>query len=87
VRCSELAVLYEAATNITPAGKAVHCYYCPNCTTHVGHEQTALGDKIVCRTILLKGGENFQPAAEIYGKDKLKWEPKVAETFDVLPPS
>ena len=22
-----------------------------------------------------------------YGKDKLSWEPKIAETFDVLPPS
>jgi hypothetical protein len=53
----------------------------------VGHEQTALGDKIICRTILLKGGENFQPAAEIYGKAKLKWVPEVAVTFDVLPPS
>lgn len=69
------------------SGKPVHCYYCPNCTTHPYHHQTALGDdKIVARTGLLEQGKEFDPAAEIYGKDRLAWEKEVAATFDVLPP-
>jgi len=43
-------------------------------------------DKVVLRTALLQKGNNFDPAAEIYGKDKMKWEKEVAHTFEVLPP-
>ncbi|THX85521.1 hypothetical protein D6D05_02830 [Aureobasidium pullulans] len=70
------------------SGNPVHCYYCPECTTHVYHHQTALGDdKIVLRTGLLsEGRKNFGPAAEIYGKDRFSWEKEVANTFEVLPP-
>ena len=32
------------------------------------------------------GKDGFKPGAEIYGKDKYGWEPKMADTFDVLPP-
>ncbi|MCJ1258420.1 hypothetical protein MMC24_006253 [Lignoscripta atroalba] len=76
----------KAYTYTGDSGKPVHCYYCPNCTTHIYHHQTALGEKYVVRTLLLEGGAGFKPAAEIYGKDKLSWEKEVAETFEVLPP-
>lgn len=46
-----------------------------------------MGDKIVVRTVLLDGGKGFKPAAEIFGKAKMSWEPEVAQTFDTLPPS
>jgi hypothetical protein len=65
----------------------VNCYYCPNCTTHVYHHQTVMGDKIVVRTILLDNGKSIQPGAEIYGKARLPWEKEVAQTFETLPPS
>lgn len=74
-------------TNTFPTGKAVNCYYCPNCTTHVYHHQTVMGDKVVVRTILLEKGKDFQPGAEIYGKARLPWEKEVAHTFETLPPS
>jgi hypothetical protein len=45
-------------------------------------------DTIIARTgIPADARKKFPVAAEIYGKDKLSWEPKIAETFDVLPPS
>ncbi|KAI9672385.1 MAG: hypothetical protein M1817_003407 [Caeruleum heppii] len=68
-------------------GKAVHCYYCPNCTTHPYHHQEVMGDKYVVRTILLDGAKTFKPSAEVYGKDRMAWEPEVATTFDTMPPS
>ncbi|KAA6416065.1 MAG: hypothetical protein FRX48_00784 [Lasallia pustulata] len=68
------------------SGKPVNCYYCPNCTTHVYHHQTVMGDKLVVRTVLLDGGKDLKPAAEIFGKAKMSWEPEVAQTFDTLPP-
>ena len=43
-------------------------------------------DTIILRTGLLQGGDKFPVAAEIFGKSKLSWEPKVAETFETLPP-
>lgn len=72
---------------LTPfLGKPVNCYYCPNCTTHAYHHQTVAGDQIVVRTGLLNKAKEFEPAAEIYGKDKFSWEKEVAHTFSVLPP-
>jgi hypothetical protein len=70
-------------------GNSVNCYYCPHCTTHIYHHQEVMGpDTIIARTgIPADARKNFPVAAEIYGKDKLNWEPKIAETFDVLPPS
>ena len=45
-------------------------------------------DTIIARTgVPEEARAKFTVAAEIYGKDKLSWEPKIAETFDVLPPS
>jgi hypothetical protein len=71
------------------SGKSVHCYYCPNCTSHVYHAQEALGpDLIVLRTGLLEEGiKNFEPAAQIYCKVRLPWEKEVATSFDEMPPS
>ncbi|KAL6702808.1 hypothetical protein ACN47E_000944 [Coniothyrium glycines] len=71
------------------SGKSVHCYYCKNCTSHVYHQQEALGpEKIVLRTgLLTEGIKKFQPGAEIFGKDRLPWEKEVAQTFEVMPPS
>lgn len=46
-----------------------------------------MGDKIVVRTVLLNGGKEFKPSAEIFGKAKMSWEPEVAKTFEMLPPS
>jgi len=69
------------------SGKAVNCYYCPNCTTHVYHHQEVMGDNIVVRTILLDSGKSLKPGAEIFGKARLLWEKEVAQTFDTMPPS
>jgi hypothetical protein len=45
-------------------------------------------DTIIARTgIPEQARDKFNVAAEIYGKDKLSWEPKIAETFETLPPS
>lgn len=80
-------VLYPLTLSLL-AGKDVNCYYCPNCTSHAYHHQTVLGPKIVVRTGLLTDSKKFPVAAEIFGKDKLSWQPKVAETmFDGPPPS
>jgi len=78
--------LLKQSTNLPP-GKPVNCYYCPNCTSHVYHHQTVLGDKIVVRTSLLQGSKNFKVAAEIFGKDRFTWQPEVAHTFEGPPPS
>ncbi|KAH8796709.1 Mss4-like protein [Hyaloscypha finlandica] len=69
------------------SGKPVNCFYCPNCTTHIYHHQTVMGDKIVVRTILLDQGKSLKAGAEIFGKDRLSWVKEVAQTFEVLPPS
>ena len=68
------------------SGKAVNCYFCPNCTSHVYHHQEVMGDDIVVRTILLDKGMGFEPAAEIFGKARLGWEKEVATTFETMPP-
>lgn len=60
-------------------GNPTHCYYCPNCTAHVYHHQTVHGPKIIVRTSLLKEIRDLPVAAEIYGKDRLSWQPQIAE--------
>jgi hypothetical protein len=56
--------------------------------THAYHHQEVMGpDMIIARTILLDEGKNFKPAAEIYDKAKMAWEPESAQTFDTMPPS
>ena len=63
----------------TSQGKPVNCYYCPNCISHLYHHQTVLGDKIVVRTVFLEGNKKFPVVAELYGKDKLDWQPEIAK--------
>ncbi|KAI4118996.1 MAG: hypothetical protein LQ345_001027 [Seirophora villosa] len=63
------------------SGNPVHCYYCPVCTSSPYHHQTVLGDKYVVRTGLLQGGKDFGVGLEIFGKDRAKWAPQVAETL------
>ncbi|KAL8673788.1 MAG: hypothetical protein Q9168_001800 [Polycauliona sp. 1 TL-2023] len=63
------------------SGNPVHCYYCPNCTSHVYHHQVVMGDKIVVRSAMLDGSKDFKVNAEIFGKDRLGWQPEVAHTF------
>lgn len=78
----------KAYTYKGDSGKSVNCYYCPNCTSHAYHHQEAMGpDTIVVRTVLLEGGKDFKPQAEIFGKGKMAWEPESAQTFDTMPPS
>ena len=68
------------------SGKSVHCYFCPNCTSHVYHHQEAMGpDTYVIRTALLAGTDAWKPALEIYGKDRLGWVPEVAKTLPMAP--
>lgn len=69
------------------SGKSVNCFYCPNCTSHPYHQQEVMPDKIILRTALLSKGKEFEPHAEVYGKDRLSWEKEVATTFDTMPPS
>ena len=81
--------MQDSRLTTTITGNSVNCYYCPKCTTHIYHHQEVMGpDTIIARTgIPADARKKFPVHAEIYGKDKLSWEPKIAETFDVLPPS
>ena len=71
--------------NHTNTGKPVNYYYYPNYTAHIYHHQTVLGPKIVVRTGLLRGSNQFAVAAEIFGKDRLGWQSEVAKTFEGPP--
>jgi hypothetical protein len=68
------------------SGNPVHCYYCPNCTSHVYHHQTVMGDKLIARTVFAEGSKDFKPALEVYGKVRLPWLKEVAQTFEIGPP-
>jgi len=68
------------------SGNAVHCYYCPDCTSHIYHNQTINKGNIVARTIFFEGSKDFKPLIEVYGKDRLSWVPEVATTFETSPP-
>jgi len=72
-------------TYSSASGNPVHCYYCANCTTHVYHHQTVLGDQIVVRTGLLDEGSKYEPTLEIFGKDRLFWQKEVASTLPAGP--
>ena len=50
--------------------------------------QTVNADKYVVRTALLEGADKFNVAAEVYMKEKFKFQPQIAETaFETVPPS
>ena len=44
-----------------------------------------MSDKAVIRTPLLENSSSWEPAAEVYGKDRLSWEKEVATTHQVMP--
>ncbi|EEH18798.2 hypothetical protein PABG_01117 [Paracoccidioides brasiliensis Pb03] len=72
------------------SGNPVHCFFCPNCTTHIYHHQTVAGPKYVIRTASLEGAKEWQVAAEIYAMNNIKWQPTIAEAdhvFQLTPPS
>ncbi|EGD90664.1 hypothetical protein H112_02128 [Trichophyton rubrum D6] len=61
------------------SGNPVHCCFCPTCSTHIYHHQTALGDdKYILRTASLEGNKEWPASVEIYCKDRAKWQPDVA---------
>lgn len=69
-------------------GKDVHCYYCPNCTTHIYHHAEVMGDQVIVRTGLLdEGRKSFGAGIELYGKDRMGWVKESAPTFPVFPPA
>ncbi|EEH48270.2 uncharacterized protein PADG_04354 [Paracoccidioides brasiliensis Pb18] len=76
--------------NASYTGNPVHCFFCPNCTTHIYHHQTVAGPKYVIRTASLEGAKEWQVAAEIYAMNNIKWQPTIAEAdhvFQLTPPS
>lgn len=44
-------------------------------------------DKLVVRTAFLEGNKDWKVTVELYGKDRSAWQPAVAHTFDVVPPT
>lgn len=72
----------------TRTGKDVICNFCPTCTSHAYHHQTSMGpDKVIIRTAFLDGNKEWKVSVELYGKDRAAWQPAIAHTFDVVPPS
>lgn len=55
------------------SGKPVLCNYCGNCTSHVFHHQMSNPDKIIVRTLLLKGGDKMGVGGEIFAEGALGW--------------
>jgi hypothetical protein len=70
---------------IRSPGNPVHCFFCPNCSTHIYHHQTVAGPKYVIRTASLEGAKDWPVSLEIYGKDTAKWQPRIAAEDKVLP--
>ncbi|KAK5945131.1 hypothetical protein PMZ80_002335 [Knufia obscura] len=69
------------------SGNSVDCFFCENCSSSPYHHQHVLGDKIVVRTGLLEGSKSWgQPVLEIFGKDKLSWQPQTAKDIAPGPP-
>ncbi|KAI5307968.1 hypothetical protein KEM55_006920 [Ascosphaera atra] len=76
-------------TYLGDSGNPVHCYYCSNCTTHLYHHQTLAGDSYVVRSVLIDNSDNWPVAAEIFIKDKTKWQPIITDdehAFKTTPP-
>jgi len=55
------------------SGKAVHCYFCPRCTSHVYHHQDAMPENVIVRTLLLDGGNELEAGGEIFAEGALGW--------------
>ncbi|PGH14541.1 hypothetical protein AJ80_05861 [Polytolypa hystricis UAMH7299] len=71
------------------SGNPVHCYFCPNCTTHIYHHQTVKGPFYIVRTATLEGAKEWPVAAEVYTKNLAKWQPIVVDdkskAFELAP--
>ena len=44
-------------------------------------------EMVLARTSLLEGSKDFPVAMEVYGKLRLNWQPELAKTFEVVPPT
>lgn len=44
-------------------------------------------DKYVVRTAFLEGYKEWEVKAELYGKEREKWQVEVAKTFEEGPPA
>jgi len=48
-----------------------------------------MGPKYVVHTVLLDGSKDWAVSAEVYAKDKAKWQPIIADkdsVFEAMPP-
>lgn len=55
------------------SGKPVDCFFCGKCTSHVYHQQAAMPGKVVVRTLLLEGAEEWDVGGEIFSEGRLGW--------------
>lgn len=55
------------------SGKPVLCFPCGRCFSHVYHHQMSNPDKIIVRTLLLRGGDKMGVGGEIFGESALGW--------------
>lgn len=53
------------------SGKPVDCFFCGSCTSHVYHEQAAMPGKIIVRTLLLDGADEWAVDGEIFREGRL----------------
>ncbi|KAK4978745.1 hypothetical protein LTR42_001245 [Elasticomyces elasticus] len=74
-------VLFGSAAERPRSGKQVHCYFCATCTSHVYHQQDAMPDKVICRTLLLEGGKDMPATGEIFAEGRLGWVNELRENL------
>lgn len=64
------------------SGKEVRCYFCPRCTSHVYHQQDAMPEKVIVRTLLLEGGNELEAGGEIFAEGALGWARDLEKALD-----
>ncbi|KAK7720226.1 hypothetical protein SLS57_005634 [Botryosphaeria dothidea] len=67
------------------SGKDVRCFFCPTCTSHIYHHQDAMPEKVIVRTLLLEGGNDFDAGGEIFPEGKLKWVQDLKQSLEPVP--
>ncbi|KAI3397932.1 hypothetical protein diail_10101 [Diaporthe ilicicola] len=65
-------------------GRDVRCFFCPTCTSHIYH-QDAMADKVIVRTLLLEGGNDFEAGGEIVPGGKLSWVQDLNDSLEPVP--
>lgn len=55
------------------SGKPVNCFFCSTCTSHIYHAQAAMPGKVIVRTMLLEGAEDWEVGGEIFAEGRLPW--------------